>query len=406
MTPPVPRIACISLPHVAAAVEARDDAALAGRPLVVTAPRDGVDTVQDLSQAAHAAGVARGMAVAQAQQICPGLVLRPLRLEACRAAFQAMLAALAEFTSVVEPADIDRSWLAIGGLVGAGGVEDGLAREIVGRVHAVTGLVVRAGVAHGKLTSRIVTQVLEQRDTMVVPPGREVLFLGGLSTRYLPLPPPAFEQLRALGITKIHAYAALPAAGILPRFGYAGLRAYRLAQGQDDPRIQPWAAEPVLGARHSFPEPIANTRSLHFRIEQLAREIAGPLGERYRMAGEIALTVAFARGETVTRRRTLLEPVAGARLLAGHAQALMGEIGWQAPVERIELAVRGLCATPARQLALFRHAHDAQAGAEAALERIQARFGADAVRQGRRPDPDSPLHERRGVLVPWRRGLG
>ncbi len=109
---------------------------------------------------------------------------------------------------------------------------------------------------------------------------RSWLAIGGLATRYLPLPAPTLEQLRVLGITKVHAYAALPAAAILPRFGYAGLRAYRLAHGQDDPRVLPWTAEPALVAHHSFAEPIANTRSLRFRLEQLARDLAGPLGRR------------------------------------------------------------------------------------------------------------------------------
>ncbi len=406
LVPPVPRIACVNLPHLAAAVEARDDAALAGRPFAVVTARDGTDRVQDLSHPAHLAGVARGMTAGQARQLCPELLIRPARPEACRAALGAMLDTLAEFTSVVEPAETERSWLSIAGIVGRGGTEPALTTEIVTRVREATGLPARAGVAHGKLTSRIVTQYLEQRDTMVLPPGREVLFLGSLSTRYLPLPPPAFEQLRALGITKIHAYGALPRRGILPRFGYAGLRAYDLAHGLDDTRVQPWTAEPFIEARHTFPDPIANTRSLSYRLEQLAREISGPLAERYQLAGELVLTVAFERGEAISRHRTLLEPAGSARVLAGHAEALMAEIGWRAPVERLVLAARGLCIAPARQIALFRQAEEAQAGVESTLARIQARYGEDVVRQGRRAEPDSRLHERRGTTVPWRSAQG
>src|SRR5262245_26898159 len=99
MSPPPPRIACISLPHVPVSLVERDEPELAGRPVVVAAG----DTVHDVSYVAHLAGLAPGMALAQARQVCPALLLRPARPEAEREAFQQFLAALAHFTEAVEP---------------------------------------------------------------------------------------------------------------------------------------------------------------------------------------------------------------------------------------------------------------------------------------------------------------
>lgn len=397
-----PRIACVALPHVAVAVAERDDPGLIGRPVAIAADRPGPPTVADVSYAAFLAGIAPGMPIAQARQMCPDLVVLPSPAAACRAAFQAMLKALAQFTAAVEPADLDRSWLSAEGLVPRGGAEHTLAAEVAGQVHRATGLQVRVGLAHGKLTSRIVTDYLQERDVMVLPAGKEVLFLGGLATRYLPLAGDVVQRLRRLGVTKVHQYAALPARGILPRFGYAGLRAHALAHGHDDPRVQPWAAEPVIEAAHTFLDPIANTRSLGFRIQQLAHRLAAPLAERYQVAGVLTLDIAFEDGARATRERLLLEPTSSPRVLTTHAEALAGDIPWRAPVERIRLAVRGLCATPGRQLALFRQQHEQADELTATLGRIQARFGDGAVLRGRLHEPDSPLHERRATVIPWK----
>lgn len=396
-----PRVACVCLPHVPAALELREDLALAGRPLVVTAPAPDETRVHDLNYPAHLAGVLRGMPLATARRICPDLVVRPARPAAWREVFRAMLEVLGEISPEIEPADLERSWLSTRGLLPPGGREQSLAEAAARRLHGALGLDVRVGLAHGKLTSRILTDYLARRPVMVLPAGKEVAFLGGLAMRYLPLAPKTLAQLRELGIGRVHQYAALPPRGILPRFGYAGLRAYQLAHGQDDPRVRPWAEEPWLEAEHVFPEAIANLRSLRHHLGRLAAELAAPLARQYQLAGQLRLSVGFESGRGVEMARDLVEPAAGARDLAAHAEGLMQAVDWSGPVERLSLAARGLCPSAGRQLALFQHATESREGVERALARIQARYGAEVVQQGRLLEPGSPLHERRAALLPW-----
>jgi hypothetical protein len=162
----------------------------------------------------------------------------------------------------VEPADLAQGWLGTEGLIPRGGSEQALASAVLDAIRKASDLDARVGLAMGKLTSRILTRYMGERGSMVLPPGKEVLFLGGLPTHYLPLAAGALTTLRELGIIRVHQYAALPQGGILPRFGHAGLRAWRLSQGDDDPRVRPWIQEPLLEAVHACPEPIANHRSL------------------------------------------------------------------------------------------------------------------------------------------------
>lgn len=403
------RVACVNLPHVAVAIEERDNRDLVGRPLAIETPQPGPRLVYDLSLAAHRAGVARGMRLAQARKVCPDLAVLPARPDDYRDTFLVLLEVLGQFTPTIEPADLEHSWLATRGLTagppgqrtGSWAPERSLAAELVQQVRTQVGLAARVGLAHGKLTSRIVAQYLQQRDTMVLPPGKETAFLGGLATRHLPLSSDNHARLLQLGLTKIRQYAELPARGILPRFGYDGLRAYGLAHGKDDARIQPWQEAPFLEAEHVFLEPIANQRSLQHHLEMLARQVAQPLSEQFRMAGMLALTITFENGQVASEQRTLAEPASRPATLLVHLDALSERIAWQAPVERVKVAAQGLCPTSGRQLALFRREIEARAGVERALQRLQAKYGPDVVQQGHVLEPTSPLPERRAYLAPW-----
>jgi nucleotidyltransferase/DNA polymerase involved in DNA repair len=396
-----PRIACVSLPHVAVALVERDEPEWIGRPLAVTTSGAGQPLVHDASYVAHLAGVLPGMSLAQARQTCPALAVRPARPELERETFRAFLEALAHFTDAVEPADLGHGWLAAGGLAPRPGAEQALAEELEQRVRSELGLAPRVGLAHGKLTSRIVTRYLSERAVMVLPPGREATFLGGLAARYLPMAPPRLRRLSELGISKIHQYAALPGRGILPRFGYEGLRAWHLAHGEDDAALRPWREEPPLVAEHAFPEPIANLRSLHYHLVQLSLAVSRPLAARFQLAGTLTLTVTFEGDQVAERSRALAEPAADHGVLLTHAEALLADIAPRVPVARLALAVCGLCPTLGRQLELFRQAQAGREGVERTLRRIQAKYGPEVVRQGRLAEPASPLPERRAVLAPW-----
>ncbi len=395
-----PRIACVHLPHMAIAVEVRDNRALANRPIVIEAPQPMPRIVYDVSDSAQRLGIRQGMSLNQARKICPELTVLPARLDSYRDTYQILLELLAEWVPAVEPADLERSWLAATGLTPRGGAERTLAVEMARRVHHEIGLPSRVGMAHGKLTSKIVTQYLVGSDVMVLPRGTEIRFLGGLATRYLPLSESNHRQLRVLGLTKVHQYAALPASGILPRFGYDGLRAYRLAHGEDDARVQPWQAEPFLEASQSFEDPIDTQPLLHRCLESLAQQVARPLAARYQMASALSLTLTFENSQTVRRERTLIEPIVHPQRLLTHADGLASTISWPAPIERITLAVRGLCPTVGRQLDLFRQNHEERSPVEAALRRIQDRYGG-IIHQGHVLAIDAPLPERRAYLTPW-----
>ncbi len=361
MSTSLPRTACVHLPDLAVAVARRDERDLAGRPLVVVAEQGGAARVVGTSVLARRAGVTRGMALERARALEPDLVERPVRAEACREVFLTMLSTLRVLTPLVEPADLDCAWLSIDGFVGSLVDARSFGEELAARVNQATGVAVRVGIAPGKLGGQIVTRYVFRRAAMVLPPSQARWFLGGLPLRDLPLGADRVEDLRRLGITRVGHFAALPARSVRPRFGEAGWRAYLVARGWDDARVRGWEQEPRLKARHRFPEPVANPRSLERRVERLAQRLGTVLGEHYRLAGSLRLDLTFASGRTETRDRWLCGPLTDPRSLVAPSLALLAEAASSAAVATIEVAAQGLCATDAQALARF-HQATVQAG--------------------------------------------
>ena len=68
----------------------------------------------------------------------------------------------------------------------------------------------------------------------------------------------------------------------------------------------------------------------------------------------------------------------------------------------ITLTLAGITDAPAQQLTLFDPQDDDRARLSALLDRLAARFGADAFRLASLADPDHLLLERRAAFQPWR----
>jgi hypothetical protein len=71
----------------------------------------------------------------------------------------------------------------------------------------------------------------------------------------------------------------------------------------------------------------------------------------------------------------------------------------------VTLTLAGITDAPGQQLTLFEAGEsggDSRARLTATLDRLAARFGADAFRLATLADPDHPLPERRAAFAPWR----
>ena len=282
MTPP--RLAVVWCPHwPVVAADAGADEAVA----VVHASR-----VVARSRAAGDGGVQVGMRRREAQSRCPGVRLEQRHPEREARAFERVVRAVAVSVprlECTEPGSL--AFLARGPARYFGGdakmaalVAQHAATAVGDALRAVGG-VVGVGVADGRFAATVAARrsVGSAGEPVVVPAGSEptAAFLAPLSVRLLTdaagVDPAFVGLLQRLGLARLGALAALPAADVTDRFGPLGAFAHRLAAGGDD-RL-PGVADPPQGreVRRVFESPVHHSDALVFVARQMAAELVGGL---------------------------------------------------------------------------------------------------------------------------------
>jgi protein ImuB len=401
-------VVCVYLPRFELVIAAGGAEALAGRPLAV-APLLGTEQrVGEVSGAAEAHGVARGMALGEALARCPDLALVPGDPVGVVEAWEGTLRALESIGAAVEPARPGLAYFEAGGLRGLHGTDaatiaaarragktpsSAAAPSIGGRGARVGAGPTRFCALAGALAVRSRRPlVLEGKGAQRWLAGRPVGLLGFRGETEALL-----EPLHRLGVKTLGELAKLPRSALADRFGEAGVFAHRLACGEDTP----------LQSRH-----------VQERLEEtleVGEASSGPALER--VLG-VLVDRLLARSER--RGRTLRAVALSARLLSGG--------GWRERVvfrqalsdrERISLALSvrlSLLPAPAASLGLSVERFGPPAGEQGALldqgrsdraarlreavAQVRAVAGSEAALRAVCVDPESRVPERRVVLAP------
>jgi len=388
-------VVCLHLPRLELVIAAGGPRALAGRAVAV-APLPGFEQrVGEVSGAAEALGVTRGMILGEALARCPDLALAPASPVAVADAWETMLRALESTGAAVEPARAGLAYFqadCLRGLYGTHEATIAAARRALGRPARVGAGPTRFGALAAALAVRSRRSLLlDGRGAQRWLAGRPVGLLAFRAETEALL-----EPLQRLGVRTLGELVRLGRSALADRFGPAGVLAYRLARGEDAP-LAP--------------------RRVHERLEEtldVGEASSGPALER--VLGMLVDRL-LARGERCGR--ALRAVVISARLLAGG--------GWRERVvfrqalsdpQRIRLALSvrlQLLPAPAASLGLSVDSFGGAAGEQGelladhgstraerlreAIAQVRAVAGADAALRAICVDPDSRVPERRVMLA-------
>lgn len=237
-----------------------------------------------MNPAALAAGLSRGMALADARAICPDLATRPADL-ACEAA---ALAALRRWAGRYAP------------MVAADGT-DGLIADISGVPHLYGGEAAlrddlharldRAGLAAGSAIAptRGAAHALARHGGGIVTEGRVLEGIGNLPVSALRIDHATAEALVRLGLGRIADLAHLPRAPLSRRFGPGlVLRLDQALGAQAEPVAAP-ADDPHFGVRMALPEPIGLQADVMAGLDRLLERLCARLAAAHRGARRLRL---------------------------------------------------------------------------------------------------------------------
>jgi protein ImuB len=379
--------------------------ALAGRALALAPAVGSEQRVGEVSGAAEASGVAKGMALGEALARCPELVLLSPDPVAVAEAWESTLCALESIGAAVAPARPGLAYFDARELRALNG-SDAATLAAAGRTCRSASIgAPRMGAAPTPfcaLAAALAARsrrplVIDERDARRWLAGQPVELLG-----YRARTEPLLEPLQRLGVRTLGALARLGRDALADRFGAAGVDAHRLACGEDDALVPRRVQERLLETLEvgDASSGIALERVLGVLVDRLLARAE----RRGRTLRSLELYARLVSGggwrERVVLREALSEPQRIRLALSPRLRLL------PAPAAMLGLAVERFGPPAGEQRSFFDQKRRASRGVAGdarlreALAQVRAAAGDDAALRVVCVDLDSRVPERRVVLAP------
>jgi protein ImuB len=208
------------------------------------------------------------------------------------------------------------------------------------------------------------------------------------------------ETLKQLGIETLGELAALPADAVADRLGAPGLRALRLARGEEELLVvHRRGAWEELAEEIELPEGTAGDR-LERALELLIDRLLAAPRRRERTLLALRLGALLVDGASWSVAQGLGRPTASARALRAVLAPRLGEL--PSPAVALRLRAVGFGPRAADQLELaVRGEESRRRRLGAALREVRAAQGSDLLLKVLPIDERSRIPERRTILTPY-----
>jgi len=393
-------VICVLYPRFELVAALGDRGTLLAAPAAL-APEAGREQLAgEVSAAAEAFGVVRGMRLGEALSRCPELRLVPPDPQGVRELWGTILDRLEAIGAAVES---DRAGVAFLDADGLQGLYGGDVQGVLAAARRALGRGVRLGAAPSRFAAHAAALRARPRRTgAIVVDEREVRrFLAPLPVALLRSRPELQslpEILDQLGVRTLGELAGLPSRAVAERFGHPGLLALDLAGGRDtplDPRRPP---EPVM-EKLELPE-AASGQQLERALELLVARLLARRERRGRSLRAVAMSARFVAGGTWRATVTLRRPSADAGGINLVLKSRVTQL--PAPADSLALEVEAFGPPGHVQEALVEERGEVRrARLGEAVRQARQAAGAEAAMRVLEMDPESRIPERRAVLSPF-----
>lgn len=373
-----------------ASVEAQRHPELRDKPLAVCGSqeeRHGI--VLAANYIAKPFGVKTGMAIFQAKQRCPHLVILPPDMrEYIRFSYMAR-EIYADYTDQIEPFGLDEVWMDVTGSTRLFGSPMEIAEEIRERVKFELGITVSIGVANNKITAKLgsdyrkpdaITRIeADNYEEIVYPlPVEDLLYVG----------PATKDKLNRAGIRTIGQLATASEEFLHRRLGKMGTILHMFANGRDN--------SPVMNVDHvrtvksvgnsaTTPRDLVNNDDVRLMFFLLAESVCTRMRDLAARCTTVEIYVRDTQLRSFSRQRTLKSPTCSSSELSEAAFVLFRDnYFWNYPIRSVGL--RGVNLVPASdsiQLSLFtdERRKEKLEHLDIAVHELRQRFGYTSVQR-------------------------
>ena len=363
-----------------AAIEKRDDPALAGEPVIVGGGRRGV--VAAACYVARTFGVKSAMPMFEALRLCPrAKVIRPNMEKYVRVGREVRRMMLA-LTPLVEPLSIDEAFLDLSGTERLHGMSAAKAlARFAGEVEREIGITVSIGLSGNKFLAKIASDLDKPRGFAVLGPSEAQAFLAPKPVSFIfGVGKASATRLARDGFRRIADLQQASEAELTRRYGEEGRRLARLARGIDARTVSADRETKSVSSETTFERDLSDFRALERILWSQTEEVSARLKAKELAGSTVTLKLKTADFTIRTRARSLPSPTQLASRIFAAARDLLKR---EADGTRFRLLGVGLTALTAAAEADPADLVDGRAAqAEHAVDRVRARFGGDAVVRG------------------------
>ncbi len=375
-----------------AAVEAREDPAIAAQPVVVGADPQGGrgrGVVAACNYEARKFGIHSAMPISEAYRRCPDAVYLPPRMRLYAEISERIMQILEGYTELVEKLSIDEAFLDVTASTRLFGDGATIARAIKEQIWDQERLTVSVGVAPNKFLAKLASDLEKPDGLVVVEAGREKEFLDPLPVERLwGVGDKTAGRLHALGLKTIGDVAASRLEVLNRHLGHAhALHLHKLARGEDERPVEPGREQKQIGRETTFMTDTDDREFVRRTLLALTEEVAARLRRHHLAARTVAVKLRLAPFETHTKQKTLDTPVFTTESIYPVAcELLAASDPGDRPIRLVGVSASGLHdQPPERQLGLFGESTQEESAERVAdvVDEISQRFGHDALKRAK-----------------------
>jgi DNA polymerase-4 len=330
-------------------------------------------------------GVRSAMPMFKALKACPrAVVVRPnmAKYVAVGREVRAMMLGL---TPLVEPLSIDEAFLDLSGTARLHGASPAVTlARFAGQVERDIGISVSIGLSYCKFLAKVASDLDKPRGFSIIGRAEALDFLREKPISLIwGVGKVAEKQLAAKGFRTIGDLQNADKAEIWRRHGAEGGRLWNLAHGIDDRTVSPKRETKSISSETTFETDVADIDRLTATLYRLTEKVAGRLKANALATTSITLKLKTARFQILTRSVSGLPPTQLTDRIFAPAQTLLRQAAAQGSYRLIGVGAGGLRpGGEADRGDLMDLDVGREKAREAAVDKLRARFGHDAVVKG------------------------
>lgn len=284
-----------------AAIECRDDPSLQDKPIGVGGSNDrGVLTT--CNYPAREYGLHSAMPVFKAKQLCPGLILKPVRFEVYREESRQIRDIFREYTEVIEPLSLDEAYLDVSHLKRYAW---DVAKEIRQKIWKRRRLRASAGVGANKMLAKIASDWRKPDGQFAILPDDVEKFMRVLPVRKIPgVGPKAEAKLKELGVETcgdLHEFSKFDLSNL---FGPATAEElYNRCRGFDDRPVEVDRLRKSVSVERTFNQDLESVDACRDVLPELLDELRADVEKRSqgRLFYKLFIKIKFSNFQSTTR---------------------------------------------------------------------------------------------------------